>query len=419
MKKIQINWRIFTQGVLFVISTVLIVGVALNIGDIFSAIGNFFSVISPVIVAAVIAYILSRPCQWIEKWIRKTKYPIIEKRARGLAILVVYLIAFGILYALFRTLIPLLFSNILDFVDFLPELYSTVESFILDIEWDAFDEMFNVEAMIEEFFADFDIQTVVGPATQLLGGITNFATNFAIGTAMWLFDVVLALIISIYVLIYKDVIFATIGRMVKLFMKTENMQTIGYYIKKADELFYKFIGAQFLDSCIMGAGSILLLWALNVRFAVVLGILLGVANMIPKFGSIIATVVVVALTLVTGGINQAILTAILLTIWQQIDGNVIGPLIMGDALKINPILVFISLLIGAHYFGILGMFLSIPVMTLVKIIIMNVVEAKETMQHHSDQVAIKIGEERDKARVKSEGKYKYKFKSKTKKPDSE
>jgi len=412
MKKLQINWGLWVQGLLFVAAVVIIIGVAINIGSIFSAIGIFFGVISPVIAAAAIAYMLSRPCEWIEKWIRKTKYKIIEKRARGLAVLAVYVIAIGIIYALFRTLLPLLFSNILEFVDFIPELYNTIETFILEIEWDELDEMFNIAAMVEEFFADFDIQTVVGPATQLLGDITNFATNFAIGTAMWLFEFVLAVIISIYILIYKNTIFATIGRIIKLMMKAENMQTLGYYIKKADELFYKFIGAQFLDSCIMGAGSILLLWILNVRFAVALGILLGVANMIPKFGSIIASVVVIILTLITGNINQAILTGILLTIWQQIDGNVIGPMIMGDALKINPILIFISLLVGAHYFGVLGMFLSIPVMTLIKIIIMNIIEAKETMQHHSDQVAFKIGQEKERIKVKG------KLKIKSKKPES-
>jgi uncharacterized membrane protein len=100
---------------------------------------------------------------------------------------------------------------------------------------------------------------------------------------------------------------------------------------------------------------------------------------------------------------------------------------MGDALKINPILIFFSLLVGAHYGGILGMFLAIPVMALVKIIIMNVIEAKETKQHHSDRVAIKIeenkikdeerklkGEERDRDREKLKTDIKKKFK----KPES-
>jgi len=382
MKKLQINWGLWIQGLLFVAAAILVFNAVMNFDSIMSGINSFFSAISPVIVAAVMAYILSRPCQGFEKLFSKSNHRLIKKRARGLAVLSVYLLAIAIIYAVFRILIPLLFRNLLDFVDFIPELYTAIEAFVLGIDWNAFDEIFDIQAAFNEFFSNFDIQTVLVPVTQGLGLITNIA----ISTVVLVFDVTLALIISIYMLLYKEVIFETAHRMAILAVKVERVETLEYYAKKADELFYKYIRAQFLDSCIMGAGSILILAILNVRFAVVLGILLGVANMIPKFGSIIASVVVIGLTFITGTVNQAIITAIVLTIWQQIDGNIIGPMIMGDALKINPILVFVSLLVGAAYFGIIGMFLSIPVITLIKIIIMNIVEAMEAKKQHANQI---------------------------------
>jgi len=405
MKRLKINWLLWIQGLLFVAAAVVVFNAVVNIDAILSTIGTFFGVISPVIMAAVIAYLLSRPCKWVEKWIRRAeKYPLIVKFARGLSVLIVYTIVIWILYAVLSFLFPLLISNIIDFIDFVPDLYNEVEAFVMDIEWETLDETFNIQEALEDFFIDFDVQTVIGLATQYLGAITNFA----ISTAFWLFDFVLAVIISIYVLLHKDVIFETIGRVVNLVMRSENVRTLNYYIKQADDLFYKFVGAQFLDACIMGTLSVILLLLLNVRFAIFLGIFLGVANMIPKFGSIIASVIVIALTFVTGDVSQGIWTAILLTALQQFDGNVIGPIIMGDALKINPILVFVSLLVGAAYFGILGMFLSIPVAALAKIVFMNIIEAKETMQLHSDQVASKIGQER----------YKTKFRFKQKKSRS-
>jgi len=386
MKKLQINWLLWIQGLLFVAAAVLVFNAVMNIGAIMSTIRTFFSIISPVIVAAAMAYMLSRPCKWVEKFIKKAKYPFIEKRARGLAVLVVYLIVIGIIYGVLSLLLPLLVGNIIDFIDYVPTLYNEIEAFVMDIEWDTLDEVFNLQETIAAFFADFDAQTVIGPVTQGLGAITNFA----ISTAVWLFDFFLALIISVYFLLYKDVIFDTVGRITNLIIKSENKSMLTYYIKQADDLFYKFIGAQFLDACIMGAMAVVLLLLLNVRFAVFLGIFVGVANMIPKFGSIFATIIVVILTFITGGVGLGIWTAILLTVIQQLDGNVIGPMIMGDALKINPILVFLSLLIGAAYFGILGMLLSIPIAALVKIIIINIIEAKETMTHHSDRIASKI-----------------------------
>jgi len=386
MKKLQINWLLWIQGLLFVAAAVMVFNAVMNIDAIWLGIRTFFSVISPVIMAAVMAYMLSRPCHWVENLIKKTNQPLVKKRARGLSILTVYLSVIGIVYLLLRLIFPILVSNIMDFIDFVPYLYIRIENFVTGLEWDALDDMFNIQEAIETFFADFDAQTVIGPLTQGLGAVTNLA----ISTAFWLFDFVLALIISIYMLLYKDTIFLAIGRVANLAMKNANLQTLKYYIKQADDLFYKFIGAQFLDSCIMGGLSIILLLLLNVRFAVFLGIFLGVANMIPKFGSIIASVVVIALTFVTGEVQQGILTAVLLTALQQFDGNVIGPIIMGDALKINPILVFISLLIGAHYFGVLGMFLSIPVVSLIKIIFINIIEAKENSQSHVEQVINKM-----------------------------
>lgn len=417
MKKLQqINWKIWLQGLLFVAAAILLFHAIGTINVIAATIGNFISVISPVIVAAAFAYMLSRPCQWVEKWLKKTKYAFVVKRARGLAVLLIYVVVILVFYALLSFLFPLLISNIMDFVTFVPDLLVEIQEVVYGIDWDWLDEIFNVEYALNSFFAEFDIQAVVGPVTQGIGAVTNFA----LGTAFWLFDFVLALIISIYFLLSKDAIFSTFGRVTNLMMKPDNKKTLRYYIAQADDLFYKFIGAQFLDACIMGVGSVLLLWALGVRFSVFLGILLGVANMIPKFGSIFASIVVIGLTFITGGVNLGVLTAILLTIWQQIDGNVIGPKIMGDALKINPILIFFSLLVGAHYGGILGMFLAIPAMALVKIIIMNIIEAKETSQHHSDRVAFKIeenklkGEERDRDREKIKANIKGKFK----KPES-
>ena len=400
MKKLQINWLLWIQGLLFVAAAVLVFNAVMNMGMIMSTIGTFFSIISPVIMAAVIAYMLSRPCKWVEKWIRKTRSPIIEKRARGLAVFAVYLVVIGIIYAVLSFLFPLLINNIIEFIYFVPDLYSEIETFITDIEWDSLDEMFNIEEAIETFFADFDIQTVIGPVTQGLGAITNFA----ISTAVWLFDFSVALIISIYMLLYKDVIFATVGRVANLVMKSENVEMLKYYSRQADDLFYKFIGAQFLDACIMGGLSIILLSILNVRFAVFLGIFLGIANMIPKFGAIFASVAVIALTFVTGDINQGIWTAIWLTALQQFDGNVIGPMIMGDALKINPILVFFALIVGAAYFGIIGMFLSIPIMALIRIIFINVIEAKENKQLHAQQVASRVWQDRYEKRRKRHAK---------------
>lgn len=121
--------------------------------------------------------------------------------------------------------------------------------------------------------------------------------------------------------------------------------------------------------------STIILSLLGVKFAVTLGILLGICNMIPYFGSIFASIVTMIITFFTGGLSLAIATIISLLILQQIDGNIIGPRIMGGALNLNPILIILSITVGGAYFGVLGMFLSVPVAAILKILVMNWLEA--------------------------------------------
>ena len=99
--------------------------------------------------------------------------------------------------------------------------------------------------------------------------------------------------------------------------------------------------------------------------------------MIPYFGSLIGSGVTAIITIFTGGLQLALITALSLLILQQIDGNFIGPRIMGDALKLNPMLIIISITIGGAYFGILGMFLSVPAAAMLKLFVNDVLSWRE------------------------------------------
>ena len=84
-------------------------------------------------------------------------------------------------------------------------------------------------------------------------------------------------------------------------------------------------------------------------------------------------VIAVVITLFTGGINQALIMAITVIILQQIDSNIINPKILGDGLKISPVLVIFAVTVGGEFFGIIGMFLSVPIVAIIKVLIMDLV----------------------------------------------
>ena len=108
---------------------------------------------------------------------------------------------------------------------------------------------------------------------------------------------------------------------------------------------------------------------MGVEYAFLLGIGIGILNIIPYFGAIIGVIIAAIITIFTGGINQAIWLAIVATIIQQLDANIINPRIVGNALKLSPILVISSVTIGGAYFNVLGMFLAVPVVAVIKLLV--------------------------------------------------
>ena len=115
---------------------------------------------------------------------------------------------------------------------------------------------------------------------------------------------------------------------------------------------------------------------IGVKYSILLGFIIGLFNIIPYFGAIIAVAISVILTILTGGLSKAIEMTIVVIILQQIDANFINPKIVGESLEISPLLVIFSVTIGGAYFGILGMFLAVPVAAVIKVLITDLVDYK-------------------------------------------
>ena len=113
---------------------------------------------------------------------------------------------------------------------------------------------------------------------------------------------------------------------------------------------------------------------MGVKYAVILGMFIGLFNLIPYFGAIIAVLISVFITLITGGVAQAVEMAIVVIALQQIDANIINPKIVGDSVKISPLLVIFAVTVGGAYFGVMGMFLAVPVAALIKLIMDDIIE---------------------------------------------
>lgn len=344
-----------------------------NFGDVMGVFAKFFEIITPFLVGIFISYLLYMPCRKMEQAFIKSKVKWIAKKARPLGILTVYLIIVLLLVILVNFILPVVLESVMDLVNNIQHYYEMAifnynqlpEDDILksDIVNDAIKNVQNLD--IKQYFQLEKILAYVMSAIDAVTGI---------------FDIFVAVIVSVYILAERVEILATIKRLAEAIFKEKTYKNIGKYFNNSNEIFFKFIASQFLDAVIVGIMVTIAMSIMGIKFAPLLGFLIGLFNMIPYIGAIIAVTVSAIITLITGGLSQAIWMLIVVIILQQIDANIINPKIIGQSLKISPLLVIFAITVGGAYFGILGMFLAVPVIAVIRILIEDYIDYKITMK---------------------------------------
>ena len=197
-----------------------------------------------------------------------------------------------------------------------------------------------------------------------------------LGTTSLIFDAFVTIVVSIYLLLERSDIKAFLVKLSGAFFDKKTNKSIAKYYNKTNHIFFTYITSQIIDAIIVGTViSIVMSW-MNIKYATLLGFVIGLFNVIPYFGAIVAVAIAVIITVFTGGVGQAIWLALIITALQQIDANIINPRILGTSLNLSPILVIFSVTLGGAYFGVLGMFLGVPVTAFLKVIVEEYLDAK-------------------------------------------
>lgn len=384
MKKIEIDWNYWIVRFIFVVVVIVGFQLIMNVQVLMDGIGRFLGVLSPFIFGFIAAYLLNGAQKKIEILVKKINIIGVQKRSRGISVLILYTVSLLLIFLILNYLVPLIIQNIIDVIHLLPAFYGSMLEFATRLEDKGIIELIKLEDLFKSFTSSYTPEKILMQSTASLASLGLFAKNISIGVL----NTFLAFVISIYALIFKDSLLGFFSQVSKKILSDKTYNRSKLLVQRTNEIFYKFIICQFIDACILGVLSTIILSLLGVRFAVTLGILLGICNMIPYFGSIFASIVTMIITFFTGGLNLAIATIVSLLILQQIDGNIIGPRIMGGALNLNPILIILSITVGGAYFGVLGMFLSVPIAAILKILIMNWLETADKLHEETNEKII-------------------------------
>lgn len=341
--------RRILAGLLLAILIILAYKTIMSPGEIITALRGIKSTLSPFFYGFLLAYVLNIPCSGLQRLLKKTKAPFLIRHRKGIAISLVYLLLALLIFFVLRLIIPTAYESILLFINNFDSYYRRAQELLDGIN----------------SISSLDLNLSID---SLLPAIRNFSIdnlfssiNTIIGVSSGLFSGFLVLICSIYTLIEKDKFKAFLKRMLKAFVPDTVSNTFVHYADRLNLSFKQYIYMQTLDGCILGTLAGIELALMGSQYALILGIMLGIVNYIPYFGSIIGSLVAILVVMFSQSLPMGLLALVILLITQQIDGNIIQPKLMGTSFSISPLLVIVSVTVGGAAAGVLGMIAAIPI----------------------------------------------------------
>ena len=296
---------------------------------------------------------------------RNVSIKLLKKKSastqRGLAILISYLVMVGFIIVCLRFIIPQLYDSIRELSLMIPDIYNSIMSMFEQYRENSTD-------IFPDQIADM-IETKTLPklfelTNNLLTNIVPMLYEASMSFAKGLFNLFIAFIVSIYMTIDKFIL-KYAGKRIVLAIFNENFSyRVLRTLKDCHNIFSGFIIGKSIDSLIIGLLAFVAMTILKLPYTVLISVIIGVTNMIPYFGPIIGAVPGAFILFIVSP-TKCLIFIIMVFVLQQFDGLYLGPKILGDQTGIKPLWVIFGITVGGAYFGVMGMFLGVPVVAVI------------------------------------------------------
>lgn len=353
-------FSIMVYGLIFVFFSILIIKFIGNFEHTLSLIGHLISLLAPFIIGAFIAFILFPLVKFFQKYIFgglfRIKSALISK---WLAIISAYLTAIGCIAILLVFIIPQIYYSLSEIADRFPVWYNSCVEYISNFEANnpEIGEMIDFNFINEKIESAMPniINTVTDAATGMIPVI--FTTSVAIVKGV--FNFIIAVIVSIYIIAdYKNIFFHA-KRLIYVLMPVKTADSFRVISKDCCKIFSRFIYSSMLDSICVGLVCFILMSILNLPYAVLISVIIGITNLIPYFGPYIGGFLGGMFILIVSPFKTLVFAILILCI-QQIEGFLIAPRILGNSTGLKPLWVIVSITVGGGLFGVAGMYLGVP-----------------------------------------------------------
>ena len=366
-----------------VIAAATIFYMALNYLDLLKgALASLIRVLSPFIWGLVISYLLSPLVRFLQN---KAFGPLLEKAfskspekgrkaARILAVVFAEIIMLALITGLFFLIIPQLYSSIETIVINSPTYIESLTNWVNKMLTD-FPE---VRDYVVDMLGDVNTDLVSWLQTTILPRLGSLLSNVGTGVryvVTGVYNLVIGIIVSVYLLSNREAFIASAKRILYSILSVDTAKRFLNVLRFADRTFIGFINGKLLDSAIIGLICYIGCSILQMPYALLVSVMIGITNIIPFFGPLIGAVPSALIILMVDPV-KCLVFVIFVILLQQLDGNIIGPKILGNSVGINGFWVMFSIIIGAGFFGFWGMVLGVPVFVVIYTIIKESVRRK-------------------------------------------
>ena len=333
--------------------------------------GVIMSTLQPFIIGFVIAYLLNFILVFIEnKILSHDKLSNLKQGAkRGISILLTYIVAFFIIYLFVQFVLPQVVDSIVGIANDIPTYLGNATHFIEDLT-KTLDLNNDYAGVVIEKLNEF-MNYAINIITNLLPVLATTVKDVA--SSLW--NIVLGLIISIYMLIDKEKFAASSKKVVYALFSNKSANKIVELAHRTNDTFGKFLSGKIIDSVIIGILTFIILTITKMPFTILVSVIVGITNIIPFFGPFIGAIPSFIIIMFVSPV-KALWFLVIILIIQQLDGNVIGPKILGDSIGISAFWILFSILVAGKLLGLVGMIIGVPLFAIVYSIIKEIIDAK-------------------------------------------
>lgn len=373
----KVNWNskyntISVYTLIVICCSIIFYFVASQIGSFSEKISIAIGIMYPFIIGFAIAYLLNFILEFYEvnmlgktAWFSKLR----KGQKRSIGLILTYLTTIGIGYLFIHFIVPQLIDSIMGFVNDVPLYVDNVTNLFNDLMNKA-NLSPEYAALIQEQMNKY-IQFILDFAKEIIPIVGNMLK--VIASSIW--NIVLGIIISVYLLIDKENFFAINKKIICALFSTKTSNRIFELTYRSNDTFGKFLSGKIIDSAIIGVLSFVVFSLFKMPYTLLISVIIGVTNIIPFFGPFIGAIPSFIIILFVSP-TKALVFLLLVFIIQQIDGNIIGPKILGDSIGISAFWILFAILVAGKFLGLVGMIIGVPLFAIVYSIIKEEVEYK-------------------------------------------